>query len=190
MCASMNYALLDFEIHVVSLTYAFHITTPHQNSFTDLSKSISSAWRNIDDETKLFCAKLSDAGNQHYKKIIQTRRKSDASATSEAKAAAIKHARSARKRKSDASASDVVSDFNRVTTTQSLMPSGSLHNEPRFKFPDLCISSTREISNASSSNAAASTTNAATSPNHYDHSSDASCVDLSDDDILDMYMKS
>eukprot|EP01083_Nonionella_stella_P264880 897927_1 len=30
-------------------------------SFTDLSKSISSAWRNIDDETKLFCAKLSDA---------------------------------------------------------------------------------------------------------------------------------
>lgn len=164
--------------------------TPHQNSFTDLSKSISSAWRNIDDETKLFCAKLSDAGNQHYKKIMQTRRKSDASATSETKAAAIKYARSARKRKSDApAASDVVSDSNRVTT-QSLMSSGSIHNEPRFKFPDLCISSTREISNASSSNAAASTTNAAASSNHYDHSSDASCVDLSDDDILDMYMKS
>eukprot|EP01083_Nonionella_stella_P122908 370011_1 len=118
---------------------------------------------------------------------MQTRRKSDASATSETKAAAIKYALSARKRKSDAApaASDVVSDSNRVTT-QSLMSSGSIHNEPRFKFPDLCISSTREISNASSSNAAA----AATSSNHYDHSSDASCVDLSDDDILDMYMKS
>lgn len=186
MCASMNYALLDFEIHVVSLTYAFHITTPHQNSFTDLSKSISSAWRNIDDETKLFCAKLSDAGNQHYKKIMQTRRKSDASATSEAKAAAIKHARSARKSDAPAASDDQIP----TGLSQSLMSSGSLHNEPRFKFPDLCISSTREISNASSSNAAASTTNAATSPNHYDHSSDASCVDLSDDDILDMYMKS
>ncbi|KAL7528477.1 hypothetical protein ACHAXR_004942 [Thalassiosira sp. AJA248-18] len=40
-------------------------------SFTDLSKSIASAWRNIDGETKLFCAQLSDIGMQEYKREMQ-----------------------------------------------------------------------------------------------------------------------
>ena len=61
-------------------------------SFSDLSKSVSTAWRNTNNnETKLFCAQLSDIGNQSYKKIIQ-RRKSDASSSSETAKKLIKKA--------------------------------------------------------------------------------------------------
>ena len=37
-------------------------------SFTDLSKQISTLWRNIDRDTKMFCTEVSDIGMQKYQK--------------------------------------------------------------------------------------------------------------------------
>ena len=215
-------------------------------SFTDLSKSISSAWRNIDDETKLFCAKLSDAGNQEYKKkLMERRRISDASASDETKAAAIKYARSTmRKRKSvDATPANsestavvsstsnkkkkqkkIVTDVDTFISqsTSSSLPSGTstsfydilpphgngsntstnhLGGAPFNWSPDFIFSgfptalpSTATIRSVSHVSVPPSSSMAAPPSSYHggmsSDKSEHSDVDLSDDDILGMYMRS
>ena len=175
-------------------------------SFTDLSKSISSAWRNIDDETKLFiCAKLSDAGNQEYrKKIMQrSRRISDASATPEMKAAAIKYAESSSSNKQkQKQKKKMVADGDRFisqntqssstgTTSTSLydVPHG---NNGRFNWsPDFIFSGfPTALPHISTVRSVSHTSVPPPLPMAAPTSSSQSELDLSDDDILGMYMRS
>ena len=207
----------------LSLVFLLHIFI----SFTDLSKSISSAWRNIDNETKLFCAQLSDIGNQKYKKEMH-RRKSDSSLNSETKSLKKKTskptARASKQNKkvpatvtsNSTVTSSNVSDFaSSSTSTDARMATGSAmemqgQTSTSFMRPDFYTTYSQLLSSAAPSNsgtyaqsssalsnpgtAASSYSNSARS-NYSDHScgsepQELSDVDLSSEDILNMYYKS
>ena len=195
-------------------------------SFTDLSKSISSAWRNIDNETKLFCAQLSDIGNQKYKKEMH-RRKSDSSLNSETKSLKKKTKPTARASTQNKQVSATVTSNSTMTNSNvSDFASSSTSTDARraigsamemqgqtstsFMRPDFYTSYSQLLSSAAQSNsgiyaqsssalsnpgtAASSNCNSAR-PNNSDHScgsepQELSDVDLSSEDILNMYYKS
>ena len=147
-------------------------------SFSDLSKSVSNAWRNSDNETKLFCAQLADIGNQSYKKIIQ-RRKSDASSSS-----ASKHNTRTSKKKRDAAAKSTTAASSSSSTAVSspqANPYPFMHDE-RFVLP-FDIQSNPTVA-ALMSNPTVSSQVSSMNPTR---NRSPEC-DLDDSAILDMYM--
>ena len=190
---TFNDCLLTYSYALLSFIISY--------SFTDLSKSISSAWRNIDDETKLFCAKLSDAGNQEYrKKIMQrSRRISDASATPEMKAAAIKYAESSssNKKKQKKMVADIDRFSQNTQSSSTGTTSTSLYDVPhgnngRFNWsPDFIFSGfPAALPHISTVRSVSHTSVPPLLPMAAPTSSSQSELDLSDDDILSMYMRS
>jgi len=156
-------------------------------SFSDLSKSVSASWRNIDNETKLFCAQLADIGNQSYKKIIQ-RRKSDASSSSETAKKLIKkaskHNTRTSKKKRDAAANNSTAASSSSSTAVSspqANPYPFMHDE-RFVLP-FDIQSNPTVA-ALMSNPTVSSQVSSMNPTR---NSSPEC-DLDDSAILDMYM--
>lgn len=164
-------------------------------SFSDLSKSVSTAWRNRDNETKLFYAQLSDIGNQSYKKIIQ-RRKSDASSSSETAKKLIKEAsskhntRTSKKKKRDAAAAKIGKAKSTVASSSSTVssphanPYPFMHDE-RFVLP-FDIQSNPTVAALISSNPTVSSQVASMNSSRPLNSSPE--CDLDDSAILDMYM--
>ena len=159
-------------------------------SFSDLSKSVSTAWRNSDNETKLFCAQLADIGNQSYKKIIQ-RRKSDASSSSETakkiKKASTKHNTRTSKKKRDAAAKSTAASSSSSTAVSSPQanPYPFMHDE-RFVLP-FDIQSNPTVAALMSNPTVSSQVSSMNSSRIPTRNSSPEC-DLDDSAILDMYM--
>jgi len=159
-------------------------------SFSDLSKSVSTAWRNIDNETKLFCAQLADIGNQSYKKIIQ-RRKSDASSSSETakkliKKASTKHNTCTSKKKRDAAAkSTAAASSSTAVSSPQANPYPFMHDE-RFVLP-FDIQSNPTVAALMSNPTVSSQVSSMNSSRIPTRNSSPEC-DLDDSAILDMYM--
>ena len=158
-------------------------------SFSDLSKSVSAAWRNIDTETKLYCAQLADIGNQSYKKIIQ-RRKSDASSSSEtAKRLSSKHNTRTSKKKRDAAAKSTAASSSSTTAVSSPQANSNpypfMHDE-RFVLP-FDIQSNPTVAALISTNPTVSSQVASMNSSLPTRNSSPEC-DLDDSAILDMYM--
>lgn len=154
-------------------------------SFSDLSKSVSTAWRNIDNETKLFCAQLADIGNQSYKKIIQ-RRKSDASSSSETAKKLFGTRTSKKKRDAAAKSTAAASSSTAVSSSQANSnPYPFMHDE-RFVLP-FDIQSNPTVAALMSNPTVSSQVSSMNSSRIPTRNSSPEC-DLDDSAILDMYM--
>eukprot|EP00571_Detonula_confervacea_P000394 CAMPEP_0172313852 /NCGR_PEP_ID=MMETSP1058-20130122/21126_1 /TAXON_ID=83371 /ORGANISM="Detonula confervacea, Strain CCMP 353" /LENGTH=269 /DNA_ID=CAMNT_0013027575 /DNA_START=14 /DNA_END=823 /DNA_ORIENTATION=- len=191
-----------------------HRATHGKISFTDLSKNIASSWRNIDGETKLFCAQVSDIGVQKYKREMQrhkslTQEQSEPNSTkvnSELKAQKKSSAKHSQLTKMEAPKTGLVTNpKHHVNTTQHAT---STRYPNIFNENDLFIERSRSEPliqpDFPTSYASSATVNSAWTMQTYtcglcakeaparprERSESCGHVDLHDDDIIDMYMKS